>query len=126
MKKIAVFCLAAVFALGTVPALAAPEGEKGASDQALANASERSVFNRTGDWFATVGKSDEEKKTIRAERQAKRDAKRAEKQAKKQKQEAEKKMKEAQGQADAKKKEAEKKAQKAGNEAKGKLKGLGK
>jgi uncharacterized protein YpmB len=45
---------------------------KGASAQAMERASENSVFNRVTDWFATVGKSPEEKTLILAERNAKR------------------------------------------------------
>lgn len=61
---------------------------KGASEQAYQHASENSVFNRISDWFATVGKSEEEKVKILAERNAKRAQKALEKAAKKAKKEA--------------------------------------
>ena len=56
-------------------------GEKGASASAYEHASDESVFNRVGDWFATIGKTEEEAAAIRAERAATRAAKRAEKEA---------------------------------------------
>lgn len=77
-------------------ALAAPQGEKGASEQAYEHASDNAVFNRVSDWFATVGKNKEEKDKILAQRKAKRAAQRAEKEAQKMKSEGEdaaKKMK---------------------------------
>lgn len=67
----------------------APEGKKGASDQAYEKASPNAVFHRVGDWFATVGKSDEEKEAIKAQRAAKREVKRLEREAKKATKEAE-------------------------------------
>jgi hypothetical protein len=59
------------------------------SDKKMANpsqkvyerASSKSVFNRAEDWFATVGKSAEEKEKITAERNMRRAAKEAEKEA---------------------------------------------
>ena len=86
----------------------APEGGKGASDQA--------IFNRVGDWFAAVGKSEEERAAIKAERKAKREAKRLEKEARKNKEKIEEKIR-------ARKKKADKKMQGSINrmqEAKGK------
>ena len=65
------------------PAFAGKGGEKGTSEQAQEHASDEAIFNRASDWFATVGKSEEEKQEILAERKAKRAAKRAEKEAKK-------------------------------------------
>jgi len=56
---------------------AADEEKKGASETAYEHASERSVFNRFGDWFATVGKSEEEKAKILEERKARTTANRA-------------------------------------------------
>ena len=58
---------------------AAIAGNKGASRSAYEHASDQSIFNRIGDWFATVGKSDEEKQKILTERKAARAAKMAEK-----------------------------------------------
>jgi len=89
-----------------MPAFCGDEGTKGASSKAYEHASENSIFNRVSDWFATVGKSDEEKAKILAERRAKRAAKQTEKEAKK----AEKEARKAQ-------KEVEKKAKKASSTA---------
>lgn len=121
MKKAIAIMAVMFFALSLMPAYAAPEGRKGASDQALEHASENSVFNRVSDWFATVGKSEEEKDAVLAERRAKRaekeaekNAKQAEKAAKQKKEKAEKKVKET-------KKEAGK-AQKGVKEKMGKVK----
>jgi len=93
MKKVLALLLILVFALGTIPAFSAPLGQKGASAQALANASDESVFNRVGDWFATRGKSDTEKQQILAERKVKRTAEKVQKEAQRQKKELEKQAK---------------------------------
>ena len=53
--------------------------EKGANVQAMEQADDNAVFNRVGDWFATIGKSKEEKEIIKAERKAQRMKKKAEK-----------------------------------------------
>ena len=54
---------------------------------AMERASDESVFDRTGDWFATIGKSPEEREAIvakrREERRIRKEAKRAEKEARK-------------------------------------------
>jgi len=55
---------------GTVSAESS--GQKGANQQAYEHASEHSIFNRVGDWFATIGKSQSEKKEILQERKAER------------------------------------------------------
>jgi hypothetical protein len=52
-------------------------------------AQQESVVHRLGDWFATLGKPDAEKATIKAERRAKREARRLERQAEQQAREAE-------------------------------------
>jgi len=67
----------------------AEDGEKGASRQAHEHASDQAIFNRVGDWFATVGKSDEEKEAIKAERLQGRERKRLEKEEKKKIEESE-------------------------------------
>lgn len=66
---------------------------RGASQTAQEQASDRAIFNRVTDWFATVGRSEEEKEQIleerksrRLERQAEREA--GQKQAEKKKEEA--------------------------------------
>ena len=95
MKKVVAFLLAIVFLIGIAPVHAAP-GRKGASDKAYEHASDNAVFNRVGDWFATRGKSAEEKKAVLTERKSERAAKRAEKEARKQKRNAEKEARKAQ------------------------------
>jgi len=107
MKRLISMVLVVLLAVGTVSVFAAP-GRKGASDKALENASDEAIFHRVGDWFATRGKSDTEKKAILAERKAKRTAAHAQKEAEKQK------------------KKMEKKAEKAKNKMKDMLKGAGK
>ncbi len=95
MKKVvACIIVLALFAACT-PAFAA-QTQKGASTQALEKASDEAVFHRIGDWFATIGKTDAEKKQIIAERKAKRVAIRAQKEAAKAQKELEKQMKKTQ------------------------------
>ncbi len=94
MKKVTVYVLLVLlFISSSKLCLAAEEGQKGASKQAYEHASDNAIFNRVGDWFATLGKSEEEKEKILAERKAKRVAKRAEKMAKKEAKKAEKELK---------------------------------
>ena len=93
MKKVLACVVVAIFMVSSLPVFAAEKGSKGPSAQAYEQASDQSVFNRAGDWFATIGKSDEEKVAIRAERKAKRAAKKAEREAKKAQKKAEKKLK---------------------------------
>lgn len=64
--------------------------KKGASDTAYEHASDNSVFNRVSDWFATVGKSEEEKEKILQERRMQRATKRTEKEEKRAEKQAEK------------------------------------
>jgi len=111
MKRLIVFFIAIALILSTVPVFGA-QGRKGASDRALERASDEAIFHRVGDWFATRGKSESEKKAIIAERKAKRAAKRAQKEAEKKKRNLEKEAR-----------KAEKKVRK---EAKALKKGLGK
>lgn len=93
MKKVLACVVIAIFMLSSLPVFAAEKGSKGASAQACERASDQSVFNRVGDWFATIGKSDEEKAAILIERKAKRAAEKAEKKAQKAKKKIEKKHK---------------------------------
>ena len=58
--------------LAVRPVFAAEGGEKGASAKAYEHASEQSIFNRVNDWFATIGKSPEEKASILQERKMER------------------------------------------------------
>jgi len=92
MKKIIVFVLILSLAMISLPAYAA-KGRKGASDRALERASDEAVFHRVSDWFSTIGKSKEEKDSIIAERQIKREAERAKKEAEKAARKAEKEAK---------------------------------
>ena len=70
--------LVCLFSLAT---LCAAEDGQGASEKAREKASDQAVFNRVSDWFATVGRSDEEKERIMQERRAGREARRYEKEA---------------------------------------------
>ena len=88
MKKIMVLGLAAMLVLSAAVSFAAKDEVKGASAQAYEHADDNAIFNRVGDWFATIGKSKEEKAKIKAQRKAERQAKRAEKEAKKKAKEA--------------------------------------
>ena len=60
MKKILIITLAVALLISNMPVFAA-QGRKGASDKALERASDEAIFHRIGDWFATRGKSEEEK-----------------------------------------------------------------
>jgi len=100
MRRILTAVIVISLILTSVPVFAA-QGRKGASDRALERASDEAIFHRVGDWFATIGKSEEEKEAIIAERKAKRAAKRVQKELEKQErkagkeaEKAEKKMKE--------------------------------
>lgn len=106
MKKIIAGFFIAALIFSVVPAYA---GDKGASMTAQEHASEHSIFNRVGDWFATVGKSGAEKDQILAERRAERKKAEAEKLAKQNKAEAEKMAKKKKAEADKKMKEAKSK-----------------
>lgn len=63
------------------------DSSKGASEQAYEHASDKAVFHRVSDWFSTVGKPEEEKEKILADRAAKREMKKSRKQAREQVQE---------------------------------------
>ena len=62
--------------------LAADGGQSGASASAYQHASDEAVFNRIGDWFATLGKSGFEKDSILVQRRTARVARAIEHQAK--------------------------------------------
>ena len=79
MKRLIGIVITLALILSVCPAFAAKGGEKGASAQAIEHASDQAIFNRVSDWFATIGKSKEEKAKILQERKAKRAAQRAEK-----------------------------------------------
>ena len=91
MRKIIVIAIVLSLVMVSMPAFAA-KGRRGASDRAYEQASDKAVFNRVGDWFATRGKSEKETKAILAERKTKRAAARAQKEAEKKKKIAEKQM----------------------------------
>ncbi|PIQ89668.1 MAG: hypothetical protein COV72_01780 [Candidatus Omnitrophica bacterium CG11_big_fil_rev_8_21_14_0_20_42_13] len=82
IKKLISAGLIVSFMLAGFPVLAQEEAKKGASEKAYEHASDKAVFNRVSDWFATIGKSGEEKEKILAERKAERAAKRVEKELK--------------------------------------------
>jgi len=84
MKKVLAVLVCMIMLAGVQPVYAAPDGTKGASARAVENASDEAVFHRMGDWFATVGKSDEEKAMIKAKRREERRMRKQEKEAKKQ------------------------------------------
>ena len=83
MKQTFIIAVALLLSLAVRPVFAAEGGEKGASSKAYEHASEQSIFNRVNDWFATIGKSPEEKAKILQEREMKRAEKRVEKQIRK-------------------------------------------
>jgi hypothetical protein len=91
MKKFIAIVIVFIFVLSAMPVFAQtpPKRPPAPSQRAYEKASEKSAFNRAGDWFATVGKSDEEKAKIIAERDAQRAVKHAEKQAKRLQKQAE-------------------------------------
>ena len=80
MKQTFIIAVALLLTLAVRPVFAAEGGEKGASAKAYEHASEQSIFNRVNDWFATIGKSPEEKASILQERKMERAKKHEEKQ----------------------------------------------
>lgn len=72
-----------IFALFCTTCVYAQDKPKGASETAQEKASDQAIFNRVTDWFATVGKSSEEKDRILTERKAKRLQQKAERGAQK-------------------------------------------
>lgn len=103
MKKLITLILVLSFALCAPALTPVTWAASDASELAHDN-----VADKVGDWFATRGKTEQERKAILAERKTDRVAKRAEKQAKKAK------------------KQAEKEAAKAQKAMKAKMKGFGK
>ena len=99
MKRLTAIAIIILFFLSVMPAFAQVSDREGTtpsprpSQKAYEQASEKSAFNRAGDWFATVGKSSEEKEKIIAERDAKKAAKQAEIEAKRLQNQAEGKAK---------------------------------
>jgi len=91
MRRAIIGFLVLILIASFIPLFAAQGGRKGASDKAYEHASDQAIFHRVGDWFATRGKSDEEKKAIVTERKAKRAAAHVQKEAEKQKRKMEKK-----------------------------------
>ena len=86
MKTIKLIAVSLLLSLVCSTAMADYAKDKGASEKAFDRASIESIFNRVGDWFATIGKSDSEKRTVLAERRANRAIKKMGKDAKKAKQ----------------------------------------
>jgi hypothetical protein len=91
MKRLIAIAIVFLFILSVVPVFAQTATRKTPTpnQKAYEHASEKSAFNRAGDWFATIGKSDQEKAKIIAERDMHRAAKQAEKEAKKLQRQAE-------------------------------------
>jgi len=89
MKKILLFTMIVLLCIASKPLWAQEEKKKGASETAYEHASENAIFNRVSDWFATIGKSKEEKARILEERRLQRAAKRAEKELRKAQKEVE-------------------------------------
>ncbi|MDP8261786.1 MAG: hypothetical protein P9M13_00605 [Candidatus Ancaeobacter aquaticus] len=118
MKRVVLGLVAVLFLVTALPAFAARGEDKGADQKAYEHASDESIFNRTGDWFATIGKSKEEKQKIKAERKTKRAAKRAEKKAMKKKKDTEREARKAEKKAEKAKRNAEKAAHKAKDKVK--------
>lgn len=111
MKKLILVLVALAFLTISVPGFAAEGGQKGASSKAKEQASEQSIFNRVGDWFATVGKSEEEKEKILKERKQERAQEKAARKAEKMKEKAERKAENKQEQAERKAEKMQKKAE---------------
>ena len=80
MKKLIALILVLSFALA-VPAFAAPKDMKAPGTKAVASVGDDSAVDKVGDWFATRGKSSDEKQKILMERKAKRAVEKAQKQA---------------------------------------------
>lgn len=83
MRKLVIIVAVLLLALVSKPVFCAEGGKKGASARAYEHASEQAIFHRISDWFATIGKSPEEKAKILQERKAKRAARRAQKEIRK-------------------------------------------
>ncbi|HPN72706.1 MAG TPA: hypothetical protein PKZ41_01775 [Candidatus Omnitrophota bacterium] len=94
MKKFIVLVLAVMLSVGFAGSAwsQAGAGQKGPSARAFEKASDESALNRVGDWFATRGKSEQEKQAILAERKAKRTAEKMKKEAEKKSKEMKAKM----------------------------------
>lgn len=95
MKKVLVVTIILSLVMISMSVFAAEGGKKGASERAYERASPQAIFHRIEDWFATRGKSPEEKERILKERRAERAVKRAFKEARKAQKEAERVKKKA-------------------------------
>ncbi len=80
MKRMFIIAVALLLTLAVRPVFAAEGGGKGASAMVCTDTSEQSIFNRVNDWFATIGKSPEEKASILQERKIERAKRREENQ----------------------------------------------
>jgi putative protein kinase ArgK-like GTPase of G3E family len=79
IKKLICLSVALSLIMFASSVFAAKGSERRVGVQAYQNAGGQSIFNRVSDWFATVGKSDQEKAKILAERRTKRAKQRARK-----------------------------------------------
>jgi ElaB/YqjD/DUF883 family membrane-anchored ribosome-binding protein len=94
VKRLVLLIFLGFFAVTIINSVYAQQPQKGASAQAYEHASEQSVFNRVGDWFATIGKSGAEKEKILQQRRAQREAKRIRKQTNQESEAAQKQLRE--------------------------------
>lgn len=94
MRKTIIITILLLLSVFSKPLLAAEEGEKGAASRAYERASEQAIFHRVSDWFATVGKSPQQKTRMLEQRRARRAAKRAQREFRK----SQKKMEKIKGQ----------------------------
>ena len=72
MKKLIILISLACLVFAAHPGFAARGGKRGADQKAYEHASGNAMFNRVGDWFATRGKSREQKKAMIEERKIRR------------------------------------------------------
>lgn len=100
MKKVlfSVIIFSFIFLAGV---LLAQESQKvsrtGTAPQAHEHASDQAIFSRVADWFATVGKPEEERNQILLERRDAREQKRLEKQSQRKQREAQRQLQQQRG-----------------------------
>ncbi len=120
MKKVLVVIIILSLVIISMPVFAAEGGKKGASERAYERASPQAIFHRIEDWFATRGKSPEEKESILKERRAERAVKRAEKEARKAQKETERVKKTAEKEVEKAKRKLKRQENRRGKKGKGK------
>ena len=120
MKKIVVLTIILSLVMASMPVFAAEGGKKGASERAYERASPQAIFHRIEDWFATRGKSPEEKERILKERRAERAVKRAEREARKAQKEGERVKKKAEKEVEKARQKLKRQESRRGKKGKGK------